>query len=389
MRMPLLRRRQSQTQTGGLPRLLVAYARNGHQHVLPQDLFIRMLSWERQRTERSRKPFLLMLLEAPFFSDAAAREKLFPGLTSALASAIRETDVLGWHKENSRLGILFTEVGSLPKPTLVEIIRGKITAALRPALGLAGEQIRLSFYFFPEGNDQQDRPHTIASALFPDLEERNSGQKISHAIKRAIDIVGSSLALLVCSPVFLGIAAAIKLTSRGPVLFRQERVGRGGARFTFLKFRSMYVSNDPHIHKEFVQRFIAGQMKGEAGKKKGTAVYKIQDDPRVTPIGRFLRKTSLDELPQLWNVFKGEMSLVGPRPPIPYEFESYDLWHRRRVLEVKPGITGLWQVSGRSRMKFNDMVRLDLRYAKGWSLWLDLKILLQTPRAILSGEGAY
>jgi len=390
MRMPLLRKREAQTQTGGFPRLLVAHARNGHHYVLPEDLFIRMLSWERQRTERSRKPFLLMLLQAPFFSDATAREKLFPGLASALASVIRETDVLGWHKENSLLGIIFTEVGSVPKQTLLEIIRSKITAALRPALGLAGaEQVRLSFHFFPEESEQEDRTHPTTSALFPDLEERNSGQKISHAIKRAIDIAGSSLALLVCSPVFLGIAAAIKLTSRGPVLFRQERVGKCGARFTFLKFRSMYVSNDPHIHKEFVQRFIAGQMKGEAGQKKGTAVYKIQDDPRVTPMGRFLRKTSLDEVPQLWNVFKGEMSLVGPRPPIPYEFESYDLWHRRRVLEVKPGITGLWQVSGRSRTKFDDMVRLDLRYAKTWSLWLDLKILLQTPRAILSGEGAY
>jgi lipopolysaccharide/colanic/teichoic acid biosynthesis glycosyltransferase len=118
-------------------------------------------------------------------------------------------------------------------------------------------------------------------------------------------------------------------------------------------------------------------------------VYKITDDPRVTRVGRFLRKTSLDELPQFWNVLKGEMSLVGPRPPIPYELESYRTWHKRRILEVKPGITGLWQIYGRSRTTFDEMVRLDLRYARTWNLFLDLKILVQTPRAMFSGEGAY
>jgi lipopolysaccharide/colanic/teichoic acid biosynthesis glycosyltransferase len=118
-------------------------------------------------------------------------------------------------------------------------------------------------------------------------------------------------------------------------------------------------------------------------------VYKITEDSRVTPVGRFLRKTSLDELPQFLNVFRGEMSLVGPRPPIDYELDAYDIWHRRRVLEVRPGITGLWQVNGRSSLRFDDMVRLDLKYAEAWSLWLDFKILLQTPRAVFSREGAY
>jgi lipopolysaccharide/colanic/teichoic acid biosynthesis glycosyltransferase len=147
--------------------------------------------------------------------------------------------------------------------------------------------------------------------------------------------------------------------------------------------------NDPGIHKEYVKRFISGKLEGEPARKGQHAVYKIKDDPRLTRIGKFLRKTSLDELPQLVNVLKGEMSLVGPRPPIPYELENYDIWHRRRVLEAKPGITGLWQVNGRSSTSFDDMVRLDLRYARGWSPWLDIKILLQTPRAVLSGEDAY
>ena len=118
-------------------------------------------------------------------------------------------------------------------------------------------------------------------------------------------------------------------------------------------------------------------------------VYKLTNDPRVTAVGRFLRKTSLDEFPQFWNVLRGEMSLVGPRPPVAYEFEMYDYWHRRRVLELKPGVTGLWQVNGRSRTCFDDMVRLDLRYSQTWSLWLDLKILLATPLAVVAGNGAH
>jgi lipopolysaccharide/colanic/teichoic acid biosynthesis glycosyltransferase len=173
------------------------------------------------------------------------------------------------------------------------------------------------------------------------------------------------------------------------VIFEQERLGRFGARFKCLKFRTMFTNNDPKIHQEFIQQFISG--KEECGKENESqqAVYKIINDPRVTPIGAFLRKTSLDELPQFWNVLRGDMSLVGPRPPVPYEFEIYDIWHRRRVLDIKPGVTGLWQVSGRSRTRFDDMVRLDLRYCQTWSLWLDLKILISTPRAVFGGDGAY
>jgi lipopolysaccharide/colanic/teichoic acid biosynthesis glycosyltransferase len=193
---------------------------------------------------------------------------------------------------------------------------------------------------------------------------------------------------VILAPLFAAIALAIKLTSRGPVIFKQQRLGRFGKRFEFLKFRTMYVNNDSGIHREYVQNFIAG--KADAEKLQGApGVYKITNDPRVTPLGRILRKTSLDELPQFWNVLRGEMSLVGPRPPVGYEFEVYDFWHRRRVLEVKPGVTGLWQVSGRSRTCFDDMVRLDLRYSQEWSLWLDLKILLATPLAVFTGDGAF
>jgi lipopolysaccharide/colanic/teichoic acid biosynthesis glycosyltransferase len=185
------------------------------------------------------------------------------------------------------------------------------------------------------------------------------------------------------------ISAAIKATSEGPVLFRQRRVGQYGQHFTFLKFRSMHANNDHSVHKEFITQFITSRAQGERSPTNGDKIYKLPNDKRVTRVGRFLRKTSLDELPQFFNVLIGDMSLVGPRPPIPYELAAYQTWHRRRVLEVKPGITGLWQVTGRSRVKFDEMVRLDLRYATSWSPWLDLKILLRTPLAVVKGTGAY
>jgi lipopolysaccharide/colanic/teichoic acid biosynthesis glycosyltransferase len=201
-------------------------------------------------------------------------------------------------------------------------------------------------------------------------------------------VVGSALALIALSPVFLILAILVKLSSKGPVFFRQQRIGQYGVPFVFLKFRSMHVSTDARIHEEYVKKFIAGQVESlRDGNKK--LIFKITNDPRVTWIGRFMRRTSLDEIPQFWNVLKSEMSLVGPRPPVPYELEAYDIWHRRRLLEAKPGITGLWQIHGRSRTTFDEMVRLDLQYSRTWSPLLDLKILLRTPRAVLSGDGAY
>ncbi len=203
-----------------------------------------------------------------------------------------------------------------------------------------------------------------------------------------MDVIGGIAAILIFSPFFILIPICIKLTSRGPVLFRQERIGQYEMKFMFLKFRSMYVNTSDEVHKEYVQNLITKKVSGEAG-GNGKKVYKITNDKRVTPIGKLLRKTSMDELPQFFNVLKGEMSLVGPRPPIPYELEKYDSWHRRRVLEVKPGITGLWQVKGRSSTTFDEMVRLDLHYARTWSPLMDLKILLRTPWAVVAGKGAY
>ena len=242
---------------------------------------------------------------------------------------------------------------------------------------------------FPEDWDHDNDQRPSNPTLYPDLSQREDDRKLLRAMKRMMDILGSVLALVLFSPVFLLSALAIKATSKGSVFFRQPRIGQHGKSFVFLKFRSMYVNNDAGVHKQYVQQLIAGKANKQPMNGNDQGVYKLTKDSRITPVGAFLRKTSMDELPQFLNVLKGEMSLVGPRPPIPYEVEAYDIWHRRRLLEAKPGITGLWQVCGRSRVNFDDMVRLDLQYARTWSLWMDIKILLRTPGAVLLGAGAH
>ena len=207
--------------------------------------------------------------------------------------------------------------------------------------------------------------------------------------KRYFDISISLFAIILLSPIFLFISIFIKITSPGPVFFKQGRVGYMGKIFTIYKFRTMYQVEDEQIHKQYVKNFINNSNLKIEDSGQDNQVYKIINDPRVTPIGRFLRRTSLDEIGQFINVLKGEMSLVGPRPPIPYEVEMYDLWHKRRFLTTKPGITGLWQIYGRNTIEFNDMVRLDLAYVKNWSLSLDFKIILKTIKAVLSMKGAY
>jgi len=205
----------------------------------------------------------------------------------------------------------------------------------------------------------------------------HSGPENAAAIvfKYAADRIASLILLILLSPVFLFVTLGIKLTSPGPVIFKQHRVGLNGRRFVFLKFRSM-VNNAEQLRHALHKK---NEMKGP--------VFKMKDDPRITPFGKFLRKTSLDELPQLWNVFIGDMSLVGPRPPIPSEVQHYTGWQRRR-LSMRPGITCIWQVEGRNKIQdFSDWARLDLEYIDNWSLWLDLKLLLKTIPAVLKATG--
>ncbi|MGO9642771.1 MAG: sugar transferase [Candidatus Acidiferrales bacterium] len=356
--------------------------------ILSEDRFHSMLTLERRRAERSRKLFVLVLLDA--YQENGSSARTLNEAVTGIANVMRETDLIGWYRQDVMAGVIFTEVGDENKGAVLETLRTKIRTTLVETLGgdRAG-RIAVSLHVFPEEWDASHSGWSADSKLYPDVQSPVSGRKLSLGLKRIMDIAGSAAFLILMFPLLTIIALVIKLTSKGPVLFEQERLGMFGTRFKCLKFRTMHVNCNPRVHQDFVKDFIAGKAAEQKQDGKGPDVFKITNDPRVTPIGRFLRRTSLDELPQFWNVLRGEMSLVGPRPPLPYEFEMYDFWHRRRVLEVRPGITGLWQVNGRSRTRFDDMVRLDLRYCQTWSLMLDIKILLATPWIVISGSGAY
>jgi len=357
--------------------------------VLKERIFHTLLTLERRRADRSRKPFVLMLLDSHLIHKNGNAATFAAQLTSAISGATRETDILGWYEEDEIFAVIFTEI-NLAASSISEVLHSKVVKALRDNLDhKIASKLAITVHVFPESWDKTRPDRVTDLKLYPDLSLKTSRKLIPTVLKRGIDIIGSALLLLILSPVLAAIALLIRLTSKGPVIFEQVRVGRFGRHFKFLKFRTMYADNDSTIHRDYVKTFIAGQPEDQQKDKTEPAVYKITNDPRITPMGRFLRKTSLDECPQFWNVLCGEMSLVGPRPPVLYEFDDYDLWHRRRILEVKPGVTGLWQVSGRSQIRFDDMVRLDVRYSQGWSLWLDLRILLATPRAVITGDGAF
>ena len=353
--------------------------------ILTQKAFRRVISIERMRTERSRKPFLLMLLDMGDHLPTETDGKYLGKLLTSLSTSTRQTDVAGWYQNDRIVGVMFIEICLEEREKIMNTMVSRVSEILRNHLTTEQfKRVSFSFHIFPEQWDQHSQDPTNP-VFYPDLTRQMDKRRVSGALKRAMDIAGSSLALVFAAPALLIIAIAIKSTSKGPVVFRQCRLGQYGRPFVFLKFRSMVDGNDSKVHQEYIKKLIVGKAERNECKGNGDGVFKLTSDPRITRLGAFLRKTSLDELPQFINVLKGEMSLVGPRPPIDYELEKYDLWHRRRVMEAKPGLTGLWQVSGRNRLPFDEMVRLDLLYARTWSPWLDLKILLRTPRAMVAG----
>ncbi len=354
-----------------------------------EEAFNRILELERKRSERSKRPFMLMLLSLEGIPGGEEGDSVRAKIFSCLEAAKRDIDVLGWYRYDSIAGIIFTELSGAGDGAISETIVKRVRSNFAGSLGADEiKKIVINIYFFPEKIEPEGWSDRLT--LYPDIKNRLRSDKHKLFLKRVIDVAGALFALVISAPLFAVIAPLIKLGSKGPVFFCQKRVGQYGRTFTFLKFRSMYADNDPSIHKEYVAKLIRGAENGARnGEAEKAEVYKIQNDPRITPIGRFIRKTSLDELPQLINVLKGDMSLVGPRPPIPYELENYDLWHRRRVLGMKPGITGVWQVEGRSRTTFDEMVRMDIYYVTNWSIWLDVKLLFKTPLAVLTSKGAY
>jgi exopolysaccharide biosynthesis polyprenyl glycosylphosphotransferase len=349
--------------------------------VIGEELFRDVLVRERKRADRFDQPFVLVLVTPK--DGRTVDAPTWQAVVESLHAAKRDTDVLGWFVRDSMLGLIVPEMET-SVTSFTREVESRVSLALAARLDAEARSdfsIRLHRHAGAKPVDQSSE----TEAIFRDV-HLSTRTRILNVLKRVLDVSVATALLLLLSPLFLLIAALVKLKSPGPVFFRQVRVGEFGKPFTMLKFRTMHVNNDSAIHKEFVSKLINGC--APVGGDAASTPFKIVNDPRVTAIGRLLRKTSLDELPQFWNVLRGDMSLVGPRPPLAYEVEQYKPWHYRRVLEARPGITGLWQVSGRSRTTFDEMVRLDLRYAKTCSPWTDIKILLATPKAVISGKGA-
>jgi lipopolysaccharide/colanic/teichoic acid biosynthesis glycosyltransferase len=363
--------------------------------------FLARLGEERDRTRRTGSPFSLLIADVERIARALAGQpkgkvlrRLHRDLVRNLLSGSRKTDIKGWFEQNE-VGIILPGTaiaGALKYREKILHRIGKEWKGIQE--GQLQEFIRILTFgdaetsqggSAPDGSGKAEEPNTSKDYRLHEAIFSASNSATERAAKRMIDVVGALMGLGVASVPMLVVAALIKLTSAGPVMFRQERVGFLGRRFVLFKFRSMVANADPKIHESYVSNLINGKNENINRGTREKPFYKQTHDPRITPIGRMIRKFSLDELPQL---LRGEMSLVGPRPPIPYEVEHYKLWHTGRFFEVKPGLTGLWQVTARSRASFDDMVRLDLQYANHWSLWLDLKIILKTFPALFTAHGA-
>jgi len=351
---------------------------SARQDLLNQALFQHALTRQQKQSERFEEPFGLVLISVG--PDAQAQ---WATVVEVLSGAARNTDIVGWFEEGLVVGVIRarTDMDHFETGSSLQATVERELARRAGSNGRASYRVDAEVYAPAPG---AARPRLAEAKGF----SRTTGDVARLAAKRALDVAGSATLLVLSSPAMLVVSALVKLTSDGPVFFRQERIGEGGRSFMMLKFRTMQFNAAHDLHQQFVSQYIQGASVN--GTQNDTApIFKIVADPRVTRIGHFLRRSSLDEFPQFWNVLKGEMSLVGPRPPLPYEVNVYKPWHKRRVLEAKPGITGLWQVIGRSRTTFDEMVRLDLQYARQQSLWGDIKILLATPRAVLTGKGAH
>ncbi len=358
------------------PIVSLDYSRVDECFLSPDDFRVQ-LRREKRRVERSSAPLSIVLFQLN--ESVLSNRFQLQSFLDSVKTRTRETDIKGWVDSKTIGAILLDTNETGLKKCVDSITRGNGHHLYSIINGSYPD------YLF-EGllDDSKTAPD-----LFPfDLDHISTNRSAAHFFKRCFDILGSLAGLILFSPLMALTAVAIKITSPGPVIFKQTRLGRGGSRFFFYKFRSMHSGNDDRCHREFVAGLIQGNHEVLNQGDRNRPVFKLKNDHRITPVGRIIRRLSIDELPQFFNVLKGEMSLVGPRPPIPYEVEKYKPWHLRRILEIKPGITGLWQVEGRSRTSFDEMVRLDLRYLINWSFWLDIKILFKTIKVVLHTKGA-
>ena len=336
--------------------------------------FLRMVQREKRRTDRSHSALSLAVLAVDANGGTTVQQML-----EKVSAIVRETDYVT-ATDDQCIAVLLPDTGDAGLRSFLDKV----------ALARNVQTSKVAGATYPDAEFDRlvtERLGTPRSRHPVDADEFVAVRSQGYPLKRALDVAAALVALTVLSPLMLVVALAIKLTSPGPVIFRQSRVGQGGAPFMMYKFRSMRTDMDDRLHREFVAKLIDGG-KTAAGPLEQAGDFKLKADPRITTIGHLIRKTSIDELPQFYNVLKGDMSLVGPRPPVPYEAEHYMSWHRRRVLELKPGLTGIWQVEGRSRVSFDEMVRMDLRYLRLCSLRFDLGILLRTVVVVLTCQGA-
>jgi exopolysaccharide biosynthesis polyprenyl glycosylphosphotransferase len=348
------------------------------QNILPKNQFLNFLRIEKRRVDRSKANLSLVLF---YFQQMEEKGRdTIREFLQTLHKNTRETDIKGW-VDRDVIGLILPDTDEKGvKGFVKKIAEANGSFNYSVTTGTYPDHLFVKLLIEEEG----------LTDFFPlDLDGPIESHRFQLALKRLMDILGSLMGIILFSPIMLATAIAIKVTSPGPIIFKQPRFGKKGTRFQFYKFRSMYRNTGDQIHREYVTNLIKGELEKINQGDKETPLFKMVSDPRVTRVGRIIRKTSIDELPQFFNVLIGEMSLVGPRPPLSYEVQKYEPWHLRRILEVKPGITGLWQVEGRSITSFDDMVRLDLRYAQNWSLWLDIKILLRTVKAVLIPKGAW
>jgi lipopolysaccharide/colanic/teichoic acid biosynthesis glycosyltransferase/GGDEF domain-containing protein len=367
------------------------------ENIYTQKEFLVVLNRARAQADRNGHCFAL----ATF--DVTAKEVQSISLKSIaklLSTRIRATDAVGWFDE-SQLGVYLYDSNAKDAQGFCQEVHKQLgcdissrvyvypyyykqnlpadegSSGKRQAIGVGLERYeKVQYALFGSGAPFEDQTRWFCSSECDVADDYSQGLEPifgrRHPYwKRAFDLCVATAILLVCSPIIIALALYIKIVSPGPVLFKQERVGYLGRRFTCWKFRSMHVNNDARKHRAYLHDLI----------NNGRAMTKMEDDPRIIPFGKYIRASGIDELPQLLNVLRGEMSLIGPRPPIPYEVERYHRWFHGRF-DTKPGLTGLWQVSGKNRLSFQEMIRLDIRYNKRLSLLRDIIILLRTPTAV-------
>ena len=377
--------------------------------ICSQDEFLSILVRERSRSERSGQPFSLVVFDV---GDIDQDDTVCQVILDVLCRRLRSTDEVGWVDEN-HIGVLLHNTPNSGAYIFTKnIVNAFPDGFPTPDYSVQTFPMEIDIESKDNGTDKQGNggpgagsevsPLDLATFVFRKTEESNKPceknqlspipkvQKRVHTLrplylvamppwKRMMDILGSSAALLLLSPLLLGTALYIKFLSPGPVFFRQKRVGYDGKLFTMLKFRTMSTKTDSSGHRKYLKELI----RPGKNEKDDKPMTKLEDPSVIIRGGKILRACGIDELPQLVNVLRGEMSLVGPRPPIGYEVQEYVRWHSGRF-DAVPGLTGLWQVSGKNRLTFREMARLDIRYSRQLSFWLDIKILLLTPFAVLS-----